>query len=336
MSGWTTRQRAGAAVVAVLAAAAVVAAVLDAPSVALAAVALLAAIGFAASLQLRRRIAELQQRQRALSADTTALTDLVVRGDRRAERVLAELADDRAAALDRHRELLRELADARKAEAAAVKRLSHHLVRHQRDQTREVEALLQLFQELTPRAPMPSSGHWALNPTELLQLWSVVSEARPKLVLELGSGTSSVWLGYAVERVGGRLVSVEHDAAYAEQSRAQLARHGLTGTAEVRVAPLREVQLSGETYTWYAPEAFADLSDIDLVSVDGPPGATGPQARYPAVPMLAERLSPDAVVLLDDADRDDEQEIIRRWCDLPPGLVQAPATLGHIAVLRRR
>ena len=37
---------------------------------------------------------------------------------------------------------------------------------------------------------MPSSGMWALNPTELLEPWSVIERTRPRLVLELG-GTSS-------------------------------------------------------------------------------------------------------------------------------------------------
>ncbi len=47
--------------------------------------------------------------------------------------------------------------------------------------------------------------------------------------------------------------------------------------------------------------------------VDGPPQHVHQLARYPALPMLYERLSTDAVVFLDDAARKNEQAIIRRW-----------------------
>jgi hypothetical protein len=39
----------------------------------------------------------------------------------------------------------------------------------------------------------------------------------------------------------------------------------------------------------------------------------GALARYPALPMFFERLSESAIVLVDDASRPDEQEMIKRW-----------------------
>src|SRR5690606_39234633 len=187
--------------------------------------------------------------------------------------------------------------------------------------------------KVEPVAPMPSSGHWALNPTELLELWSVIERTRPRLVLELGSGTSSVWIGYALRPWHGRLVSVEHEPEYARYSRAQLERHGLSGTAEVRDAPLRPVTVDGEVYSWYDPAAVSDLDRIDLLVVDGPPGPTGPRARYPALPLLADRLSEAATVLLDDVDRADEQAIGAACTQATEGLAQERATIGHLAVL---
>ena len=43
------------------------------------------------------------------------------------------------------------------------------------------------------------------------------------------------------------------------------------------------------------------------------PGLTGNLARYPALPVLADRLAEGAYILLDDTERDDEQEILNRW-----------------------
>src|SRR5690606_10445060 len=132
------------------------------------------------------------------------------------------------AVLQAHRRLTEALSGAK--EPAGVSESSSELrkyvVRRLQGQTREVEALLQLHGKVEPRAPMPPSGKTALNPTGLLQLCALVERLRPKLVLELGSGTSSVWLGYMLERHGGRLVTVDHHAAFAAETRARLQRHG--------------------------------------------------------------------------------------------------------------
>jgi hypothetical protein len=205
-----------------------------------------------------------------------------------------------------------------------------------RAQTREVEALVQLFQGFTPRAPMPSSGGFALNPTDLLDLLHLIRTRRPRLVLELGSGTSSVWIGYALEQCGGRLISLDHDAAYAEKTRAALAAHGLTGVAEVRDAPLRPVVLDGRAFPWYDVDAVADVTDVDLLVIDGPPEKTGPDARYPAMRVLEGRLADAATVLFDDAHRQDEQVALRKWVEMIEGLTQEGETLGRHAVLSYR
>ena len=54
---------------------------------------------------------------------------------------------------------------------------------------------------------------------------------------------------------------------------------------------------------------------IDLLLVDGPPAyAAGHElARYPALPVLYDRLAPGATVVLDDVERAGEQEVLRRW-----------------------
>ena len=149
---------------------------------------------------------------------------------------------------DRHRELTDAL-------AAQQKTAGHGSDLLLRAQTREFEALTQLFQGFTPRAPMPSSGGYALNPTDLLDLVHLIRTRQPRLVLELGSGTSTVWIAYELQKSGGRLVSLDHEAAYAEKTRAALAAHGLSEVAEVRDAPLRPVVLDGRSFPWYDVDA---------------------------------------------------------------------------------
>jgi len=269
-------------------------------------------------------------------------------------RVRASLQESRTRELDlikRARDLLKEVHQFRLATDAASGRILAEIKSARREGiergreahriswnlSSEMEALTQLFQRIKPRAPMPSSARWALNPTGLLQLVWLIEQHRPGIILELGSGTSTVWMGYALEQAGGgRLVSVEHLPEFADRTRKLVDIHGLGKLIEVRDAPLRPLRLGEATSLWYALDALADLPEIDLLFVDGPPGPTGPQARYPALPVLSDRLADGAIVVLDDAGRADEATIVERWCAEIPGLDRSVPMLGDQVILTYR
>jgi predicted O-methyltransferase YrrM len=259
-------------------------------------------------------------------ADLAAQRDLRIIVEQVQRRLVAAVERERLSAGDRHQELTDLLAQNQRSGA-------HQTDLFLRSQSREIEALIQLFQTFTPRAPMPSSGDYALNPTDLLDLLHLIRLRKPHLIVELGSGTSSVWIGYALEKIGGRLISLEHDAEYAEKTRAMLFAHGLTGVVEVRDAPLSPLAIDGKTYQWYDTGKLADVRGIDLLLVDGPPEATGPDARFPALHVLEQRLSGHATVVCDDAHRRDEQAALLRWTETFPGLSRERELLGRHAVL---
>ncbi len=64
---------------------------------------------------------------------------------------------------------------------------------------------------------------------------------------------------------------------------------------------------------WYPLALLDNISDIDLLWVDGPPGATCLYSRYPALPALADKLLPHAEVWMDDTTRQEEKDICERW-----------------------
>jgi predicted O-methyltransferase YrrM len=274
-------------------------------------------------LLLARRLAGLLAANRAAQRDVRLVLDQTQR------RLLGAVEEMLLTAGDRHRELTETITAQQKAVVAGTDRLL-------RAQTGEVEALVQLFQGFTPRAPMPTSGGFALNPTDLLDLLHLIRTRRPKLVLELGSGTSSVWIAYALEQAGGKLVSLDHDPGYAEKTRSALAAHGLTAVAEVRDAPLKPVVVDGRSFPWYDVTAVADLSEVDLLLIDGPPEKTGPDARYPAMRVLEDRLADSATVVFDDAHRQDEQLALRKWVEKIEGLTEEGEAPGRHAVLSYR
>ena len=47
--------------------------------------------------------------------------------------------------------------------------------------------------------------------------------------------------------------------------------------------------------------------------IDGPPKSTQQNARFPAIPLLYDRLNPGSVVLMDDGARIEERQIASTW-----------------------
>jgi predicted O-methyltransferase YrrM len=332
--GTTARQRLVAAVVVALGVLVVAAVLAEQWSLGAAASGLLLTGATLAAVDLRRRAGDLQRRL-VRQAEGTRVLVKAAESTRRGvhdltsnlDRLTSTVSAVEAALVDERR----RLAEERRRNAASLRRIVELATR----QPQEIEALFQLYGKVSPTAPMPPSGEWALNPTGLLNVYALVEQQRPRLVVELGSGTSTVWLGYAVVQQGyGRVVSVDHLPDYAEHTRMAIDRHGLTSISEVRDAPLTEITVGDETYKWYDPSLLADLDQIDLLLVDGPPGTTGHEARYPALPMLRERLANGALVVLDDIDRVDEQEILERWLKQTPGLTREATLVGEQAVLR--
>ncbi len=68
-------------------------------------------------------------------------------------------------------------------------------------------------------------------------------------------------------------------------------------------------------WKWYGADTVkAHLAGvIDMVFIDGPPAGVQPLSRYPALPVVLPRLRAGSIVLLDDAHRQDEREILRLW-----------------------
>lgn len=214
---------------------------------------------------------------------------------------------------------------------------SRHITSTVRDSTRQIEAFAQIYSRFPEtKLPMPSTGGFAIDSQALAHLIALVEERRPKRILELGSGTSTIWLGYLAQRFGSQVVTLDHLEGYLELTRTAVNRHGLSEHVDCRLAPLEKVETDGEQYSWYALSALRDLDDVDLVVIDGPPAATGPKARYPALPNIIERLAPHASVILDDAHRQDELDIVDSWLSTFTSFEQIENGTSRLAVLERK
>jgi len=185
----------------------------------------------------------------------------------------------------------------------------------------QIEALLELRGLLRPHAPLPPLRGYAASPDVLHHLVERVWQQKPRLVTECGSGASSIVLGYAVRmNGGGRVVALEHDPTWAEVSRAYVSMHDLDDVVEIREAPLTPFEFGGESWLWYDRAAVEDLTDIDLLFIDGPPGDASAMARYPAGPVLFPRCRQGVTIFLDDTHRREERLISARWMEEFPRL----------------
>lgn len=203
-------------------------------------------------------------------------------------------------------------------------------------------ALHRLYAEIAPAGGrLPTLGGWAATPRTILLLTDEIRRAQGVVVmLECGSGASTLMAALQMKASGhlhSKVVSLEADPAFAEQTRASLREHGVEQYATVVDAPIVDVELpDGEVVPWYDLSNLPTLDPVTLLFVDGPIGAIAEQARYPAFPLLAGRLAEDALVVLDDTNRPDEKAIVARWSEdwFAERRLHVVATTGRATVLR--
>jgi hypothetical protein len=224
------------------------------------------AVGLLALL-VRRNTAQL--RSLRLRFDRHAREIAEIAGENRTE--LFARADDLTGRLARMEEAVHALCDASAGGGRATPAAWEPGTPAEGRAVRELEALL------GPDAPMPAPGEDGVSPETVERVVRAVRDRRPHLVVEVGSGASTLWLGLALRRFrAGRLVALESDPRCAGLVRAMVAAHGLSGVVEVRGAS----DLDG-------------LHGIDLLHLTRVTGAKGADA----VPDLFDRCAPGALVI---------------------------------------
>jgi len=166
---------------------------------------------------------------------------------------------------------------------------------------------------------LPVTEKWSAAADFLKIISDYCMENKPQNIVECSSGTSSLVLSQCCRtNQHGHVYSLENGKEFVNQTREQLADFSLTEFCDVLHASLKTVSISDEAFQWYD---YSDLPDIqiDLLVVDGPPGFIQKHSRYPALPLLFDRLARHCTIFMDDAGRDDEQEIIKRWLKVYPG-----------------
>lgn len=199
--------------------------------------------------------------------------------------------------------------------------------------TKQLEAFLNVQSALSGGDLIPGLHGWPISPDLAAYLIELIRTNDYDMVIEFGSGTSTVVMAKALAQMRHRRegkgpvvqMAFEHLEAYHAQTQAQLRAAGLATAATVHLAPLAPYQAAnGKTYPYYTcqPALQALQATYDkpncraLVLVDGPPASTGEHARFPAVSVVTSVLRHVGLdILLDDLIREDEQQVARMWQD---------------------
>jgi predicted O-methyltransferase YrrM len=152
----------------------------------------------------------------------------------------------------------------------------------------------------------------AMRPAGLVLVCNEIVLRNRTRIVECGSGVSTVVLARLLRQraSGATIVALEHDAHWAALVTDMLRRESLLNLARVVQAPL------ADDPPWYGRGAMAEMpDDVDLLVVDGPPAQAPGHGtrRAPALAAFEPRLTETATVILDDANRPGEQQVLTGW-----------------------
>ena len=196
-----------------------------------------------------------------------------------------------------------------------------HLYRVQQNESEylqyKIQCLNELYTLLPLRSPLPPMTGWAATPELAITVQKVVQKYKPNLIVETGSGVTTLIAAYSLEKYhpDGKIISLDHDPVYANKTRDEIKLHSLSDMAEIRTAPLEKMEIDKSDWFWYSSEAIHFDQPIDLLVIDGPPVKTQKNARYPALPVLYQYLAKRAVIIIHDTNRKSESSILKNWLD---------------------
>lgn len=158
----------------------------------------------------------------------------------------------------------------------------------------------------------------SVRPAALCAILNELIINNRKNIVEFGAGVSTLYMAAVLKREGGRIVSFEHSPEWSEIVRRLLARFGLGEVATVVQSPLAPCSAALDGCLWYDERLVRDTlleMQLDGLVVDGPPASSkaAALARFPALPIVSDRLGKSFFVYLDDILRVGEKEVLRRW-----------------------
>ena len=202
-----------------------------------------------------------------------------------------------------------------------INRKINYIVNRQNRSLQTVFSFMQLSNLFNEEVFIPMTS-WSISPNLILHVLNDIDINNRKCIVEFGTGASTIYIAKLLQMTQNNafFYSIESDAVWAEKIRRKLQSLQLLEYVIIILAPKTEVYehlLFKDQKLWYNAEILnkelKDVTDIDLVLVDGPSGKGTPYSRFSAIPFLKEKLSLDYSIFLDDTNRLQERQIADNW-----------------------
>ena len=291
--------------------------------------------------QLKKENQSLQQQLEVLQQEKQQL----LQGQQHSETAVTQLEQRMTQMFEQQAGLLQQ----------SVSALGQHVTRSFNDQRQHLQTLSSLNTYLETGLQPLLFGGWAIDADLANYLVRKLELESYDLVIEFGSGTSTQLIARVLGQKTGstdkvsleydgavssqqvksldlpqRILSFEQDKTHFDNTRALLAKEGLSHLVDLVLAPLVPTPLTGQQVTpaplFYSCEqniariaqVFEGRSARILVLVDGPfSPQKDPLVREPALAMLLQHLSAHQLeFLLDDYQREGEQQVAEHWQQL--------------------
>jgi predicted O-methyltransferase YrrM len=223
-----------------------------------------------------------------------------------------------------------QLAKIEKDAQESEKRVKRELAKGLTNAVKQLESYMAIQQWADSGSAAFDFHGWSISPDLGLFLIDKINTRDYDLIIEFGSGTSTALIAKAVSKRAQlqeasrstQILSFEHKLNYFEKTQQTLKQHGFDSSVQLTYAPLAAWKEGEAEYLYYdcqdtleaLRQQHLNATLNVLLVIDGPTGATCPNARYPAVPFVFEALGRHRIdLVLDDASRPEEKAVIDMW-----------------------
>lgn len=155
---------------------------------------------------------------------------------------------------------------------------------------------------------------WSMHIQDFECIFTLMKGKRNLTVLELGSGISTIIFASGLSRLSqnSSIVTLEAEERWMEAIQKMVVKYELTDYVRVHHVPYKQYAV----YIWFDEQAIKEIlgdKKIDILVVDAPPDTLCHYSRRPAMPFFLPYLKRESIVVLHDAKRPDEVQIVREW-----------------------
>lgn len=175
---------------------------------------------------------------------------------------------------------------------------------------------------LTDLPYLPFNGG-ALRPICIAYILNEIIINQRKMILEFGSGLSTIMMARLIKKnnLDVKIFSVEHNQEWASIIERYLEKENLRQYVNIIRTDLKEIKTNLGNVNWYEYNTIINNinhNKFDLIIVDGPPANAEniKYSRYPALINMTDNFEEDFCLILDDANRKGEQQIIKSFLDM--------------------